>query len=106
MKNQIIIILLCVVAFFNSCQTIEDSSNSALKVSDLEYIGCMHNDFMNNINKSFINISDDKISKENCIDYVLDCNLKYLNQQNLNEVEKQSIAKDFIKYKNFANVYQ
>ena len=32
---------------------------------------------MNNINKSFININDNEMSKEKCIDFVLDCNLEY-----------------------------
>lgn len=100
------IILLCVVAFLNSCQTIEDANSSVLKVSDLEYVGCMHNDFMNNINKSFININDNEMSKEKCIDFVLDCNLEYLKQKNFIDSERQSIAQDFIKYKNFVNVNQ
>lgn len=100
------IILLCVVAFLNSCQTIEDANSSVLKVSDLEYVGCMHNDFMNNINKSFININDNEMSKEKCIDFVLDCNLEYLKQKNFINSERQSIAQDFIKYKNFVNVNQ
>ena len=61
---------------------------------------------MNNINKSFININDNEMSKEKCIDFVLDCNLEYLKQKNFIDSERQSIAQDFIKYKNFVNVNQ
>lgn len=104
MKFNFICCVVCIIALLCSCQTTEDANVPTLKVSDLEFVGKMHNDFMTNIKDNFnLESHNIQLSKKECIDSILAFNLKYLEAQPFEKEIKQMAKQDFIKFKNLVD---